>query len=82
MFGPAYFGTAYFGPSYFGPGADGLEFTLPKKRHVGGASFVRRRDVKSFNELLSLQSDTGEFELEIPPISVEETAASIGSTLR
>lgn len=79
MFGPAYFGASYWGPTFFGPGADGLEFELPKKAGILGGGFVRRplRKPKSFMQLLELQSDTGEFDVEIPPIPVEESAAGI-----
>ena len=53
---------------------------VKKRVFAGGPGFVRRRvkKPKSFMQLLELQSDTGEFELEIPPTPVEESAKGIG----
>ena len=74
MFAPSYFAPTYFAPVYFPPGADQVTEQPGYRPGIGGGSFRRRlKKPKSFMELLSLQSDTGEFELEIPPQPVEES---------
>jgi hypothetical protein len=79
MFAPRYFAPTFYAPRYWAPGIEGA-VEAPSIPGGSGVPFVRRKlkKPKSFRQLLDLQSDTGSFDVEIPPIPVEETAASIG----
>lgn len=75
MFAPTYFAPSYFAPKYWGPGVEGVAVGEGASSG-GGIDYGRFKKPKSYISVLHFKGDTDAFDVEVPPISVEETSTS------